>query len=125
MIPEKIVNLIQAIIEKTNSKKATWGKTSRENEFKLHFQNGAITTDWWSNDRSDEFIDIAIYNSFGDRIDSYEAMKGDEDYSTISELHNVAKRDFYKVEETIENLFKEAKNDKNIGKREVEGDLPF
>lgn len=125
MIPEKIANLIKAIIEKTNSKKATWGKTSRENEFKLHFQNGAITTDFWSNDRGEEFVDIAIYNSFGDRIDSYEAEKGEEDYTVIIELHNVAKRDFYKVEETIDNLFNEAKNDKNIGKREIEGDLPY
>ena len=111
MIPEKITNLIKAIIEKTNSKKATWGKTARENEFKLHFQNGAITTDWWTNDRGVEFVDIAIYNSYGDRIDSYEAEKGEDDYSILIEIHNVAKRDFFKVEETIENLFKEAKND--------------
>jgi hypothetical protein len=126
MIPGNIETLIKAVIDKTSSKKAIWGKTSRPNEFKLHFEKGAVTTDYWV-DENGEIIDFGIYNAFGDRIDNYYALKGSTEYELLYELHSCAKRNFYKVDETISSIFSEVKSDKNIGKREVENldDLPF
>jgi hypothetical protein len=119
MIPINIESLIRALIEKTNAKKAIWGKTSRSNEFKLHFEKGAVTTDSWYNE-DEEFFDFGIYNSFGDRIDNFFAKKGSPDFELLLELHNAAKREFFKVDETISSLFDEVKADKNVGKREIE-----
>jgi hypothetical protein len=127
MIPSNIESLIKALIEKTNSKKAIWGKTARPNEFKLHFEKGAVTTDSWDSD-GEEAVDFSIYNSFGDRIDSYFAVRGSLDFIVLMELHNSAKREFYKVDETISSLFTEVKADKSVGKRNIDGtetDLPF
>lgn len=126
MIPSNISSLIEAIVEKTESKEAIWGKTSRPDEFKLFLENGAVTTDWWT-ENGNEVIDFAIYNSFGDRIDNFIAYKGEFDFNLLNKLHSAAKREFYKVDETIENLFKEIKFVKSVGKRLIDGEdtLPF
>lgn len=127
MIPSNIENLIKALIQKTIDKKAIWGKTARPNEFKLHFDKGAVTTDRW-NGNDEDSVDFGIYNNFGDRIDNFYASKGSDDYEILLELHNVAKREFYKVDETITSLFNEVRADKSVGKREIEkesDDLPF
>jgi hypothetical protein len=126
MIPNNIENLILALIEKTNKKEAIWGKTSRPNEFKLNFEKGAVTSDLWDKN-GDEIVDFSIYNSFGDQIYNYSAQKGEVGYEILLELHNNAKREFYKVDETISNLFNEVKSDKSIGNRVIEkgDDLPF
>lgn len=121
MIPSNIENLIKALIQKTNDKKAIWGKTARPNEFKLHFDKGAVTTDSW-NSEGEEAVDFGIYNGFGDRIDNFYAIKGDPEYDLLIQIHNAAKREFFKVDETISSLFNEVKSDKSVGKREIEGD---
>ncbi len=126
MIPNNIKDLIKALIAKTASKKAIWGKTSRPNEFKLSLEKGAVTTDCW-NENGTESVDFGIYNVYGDRIDNFLAEKGDADYDLLVELHNSAKREFYKVDDTISHLFNEINDSKSVGKREIEGkeDLPF
>lgn len=127
MIPENLTKLIQALIDKTNAKLATWGKTSRENEYKLVFESGAITTDSWIIDGNIEYVDFAIYNTYGDKIDEFMAEESNKDFPLLKSLHNVAKRRFYNVDETINGLFDEIKSTKSIGKRTIENsdDLPF
>lgn len=127
MIPVNMRDLIRALIDKTESKKAIWGKTSRPNEFKLSLEKGAVTTDSWSDDRGEESVDFGIYNIYGDRIDNFYAEKRDPDFELLMELHNAAKREFYKVDETISNLFGEINDDKSVGKRLIDGEeeLPF
>ncbi|WP_026951301.1 hypothetical protein [Algoriphagus mannitolivorans] len=124
MIPNNISKLIDAIINKTEAKKAIWGKTSRNEEFKLFLEKGAVTTDTWV-ENGIEAIDFAIYNSYGDKIDNFVAYKGDDDFDILSRLHNTAKREFFKVDETIENLFKELNDPKSVGKRQIEDDTPL
>lgn len=127
MIPSNMSDLIKALVEKTKNKKAIWGKTSRPNEFKLSLEKGAITTDCWNDEREGEFVSFAVYNSFGDRIDNYYAEKGQPDFDLLKELHNVAMRDFYKVDETISSLIDEINDEKSIGKRLIDGaaEYPF
>jgi hypothetical protein len=118
--------LIKALIDKTISKKAIWGKTSRPNEFKLSLEKGAVTTDRWS-ENGDEIVDCGIYNVYGDRIDNFVAKSEEIDFDLLRDLHDAAKREFYKVDETINNLFKELNDDNSVGKRQIEDekDLPF
>lgn len=119
MIPQRIKNLIKTIVEKTDKGEITWGKTSRENEFKLFMENGAITTDNWEFEGED-YIDMSIYNNFGDKIENFSPDKGSEEFSIIKELHQSAKREFFKVEKTIDGMFMELQSSNKIGKREVE-----
>lgn len=127
MIPSNMSDLVKALVNKTKNKKAIWGKTSRPNEFKLYLEKGAITTDYWNDEREGESVGFAIYNAFGDRIDNYYAEKGEPEFDLLMELHNAAKREFYKVDETISNLFNEINDDKSIGKRLIDDkeELPF
>lgn len=127
MIPSNMIDLIKALVDKTKSKEAIWGKTSRPNEFKLYLEKGAITTDCWNDEREGEFVGFAVYNVYGDRIDNFYAEKGEPEFDMLMDLHNAAKREFYKVDETISSLFSEINDDKIIGKRLIDGadELPF
>lgn len=126
MIPTNMKDLIRVILEKTKAKKAIWGKTSRPNEFKLSLEKGAVTADCWYDDRGAESVEFSIYNIYGDRIENFHLEKGDLDFDLLFDLHTEAKREFYKVDETIDSLFKEVNDDNNIGKRVIEKeDLPF
>ena len=118
MIPDNFVTLIQKLKEKTIAHKAIWVKTSRDNEFKLDLGKGAITTDRWiSPEINLDCVDLVIINEKGDKVDSIEiASSYKEDYKVLVELHVLAKRAYYKVDETFKNIFKELDDDKIIGK---------
>ncbi|MCJ8290466.1 MAG: hypothetical protein HRT58_12435 [Crocinitomicaceae bacterium] len=128
-IPEKIVSLIKALTEKTLSKNAIWSKSSQNNEFKLFLEKGAVTTAYLDNTYGNDSVDFSIYNVHGDRIDGYNAVRTDPNFAILLDLYNSAKREFYKVDETITSLFDQVRNDGEIGKRLVDeaedDDLPF
>ena len=127
MIPENFKTLVDKLKDKTTKKEAIWSKTSRDDEFKLDLGKGAITLDRWLNEETNEqMVDIAVINDRGDRVDtivfpSYEK----EEYKYLVELHSLAKRAYYKVDETFKTIFKELDSDKTIGTERKSDDLPF
>jgi len=129
MIPDNFKTLVEKLKEKTTKREAIWSKTSRDEEFKLDLGKGAITVDRWLNEETNEqLVDIAVINDRGDKIDSiYFSHTDKEDYKYLIELHTMAKRAYYKVDETFKSIFKELDSDKTIGsEKKVESDdLPF
>ncbi|OQP44881.1 hypothetical protein A4H97_11020 [Niastella yeongjuensis] len=130
MIPENYKALIVKLKQKTLNKETIWSKTSRNEEYKLVLDKGAITIDKWDSD-SVSYIDISIINDRGDVIDRIQVSDGEElnDYNLLSELHAAAKRAYYKVDETIKSIFIELDSSKIIGKENAPSDdvddLPF
>ncbi len=125
---ENFITLIEKLKNKTASKQAIWSKTSRDNEFKLELQKGAITTDNWNDDDENSFIDLSIINENGDTIDRvYFHSSEKEDYKKLLELHDLVKRAYYKVDETIKNIFNELDSEKTVGKerKSEDEDLQF
>jgi hypothetical protein len=127
MIPENFVTLIDKLSEKTSKKEAVWSKTSRDDEFKLDLGKGAITIDRWQNDDNNEqSVDLAVMNENGDRIDYIFFTYADrDDFKNLAELHSLAKRAYYKVDETFKSIFKELDSDKTIGIKGEQDSLPF
>lgn len=129
MVPDNFKTLVEKLKEKTVKQEAIWSKTSRDEEFKLDLEKGAITVDRWLNEETGEqLVDIAVINDRGDRIDSiYFSQADKDDYKYLIELHTMAKRAYYKVDETFKSIFKELDSDKTIGKeKKVDNDdLPF
>lgn len=128
MIPDNFKILIDKLKEKTNKKEAIWSKTSRNDGFKIDLGKGAITIDRWTNESNEKFVDIAVINEYGDKIDNiYYSSSEKEDYKYLVELHILAKRAYYKVDETFKTIFKELDSDKTIGieKRIDIDDIPF
>lgn len=117
MITENFRTLIEKLKQKTTSKQAIWTKTSRDNEFKLELQKGAITTDWFDDGSQIKWIDLIIYNDTGDVIDRI-AFSSEEgaDYAYVLDLHSMANRAYFKVDETIQGIFNELDSDKIVGK---------
>ena len=48
-----------------------------------------------------------------------------EGYNYLIELHSLAKRAYFKVDETFKTIFKELDSDKTIGTERKDDDLPF
>lgn len=129
MIPDIHRKLIVMLKQKTTDKKAIWNKTSGKNEFKIEFDDGSITIDSWQHEVSGKWwVDLIIRNDKGDIIDKI-AYNQDhhDDYNILFDLHTIVKRNYLKIDETINNIFKQIEGDKTIGKKGLgEGDdLPF
>jgi hypothetical protein len=127
MIPDNFKALIAKLVTKTHKKQVVWTKTSRDEEFKLNLEKGAITVDNWYDDEANVWrVDIAIYNDRGDRIDRIAYMEAEKnDYEALMVLHSAAKSAYFKVEDTFKDIFKELDSDKTIGSEQSTDDLPF
>lgn len=124
MISDNIKTLIEKLKRKTQAGQAIWSKTSRDSEFKLEMQKGAITTDNWQDDYGNFFVDLAIINENGDVIER-DVFPGEEidDYLILQEIYELAKKSYYRSDETLKTIFEELDSDKIIGKDK--GGLPF
>lgn len=128
MIPDSFTALLERLIEKTKKKQIIWAKTSRDNEFKVFLEKGAITTDnWYDPDIGDSAVDLAVYNERGDQIDRVSFFQAErKEYDDLVALHSLAKKSYFKVEETFEDILKQLNTDKTIGEdRKENDDLPF
>lgn len=125
MISNNIEILIEKLITKTKAGQAFWDKTSRDSEFKLELQKGAITSDSWS-DGNGVFVDLAILNDEGEIIerDFFDLHENQEDYSKLYDVNMAAKNSYYKLDETLKTIFDELDSVKPVGKNRNK-DLPF
>lgn len=123
MISEKLKILIEKLRSKTESREAIWKKTSRDTEFKLEFQKGAVTIDNWTDDFG-SFVDIRIINENGDEVEGVVFDSNTpEQYSVLQDLSELIKKSYYKTDETFKTLIDELDSDKIVGKGK--DDLPF
>ena len=135
MIPEKLKTLIQLLIDKTLAKKAIWEKGSgSSNQFKLSISKKiAITISEWENSYSNDiYYGVFIYNENGDSIERFDTetySSTDEDEKLLQSFYKAASDQYYKVEETLDEILKSINSEDVIGKREEseteEDDLPF
>jgi len=125
MVPDNFKILIDKLKEKTTQKEAIWYKTSRDNEFKLDLGRGAITVDRWETEWG-KYVDMSVFNEDGDMVDNVVFQDVEiNDYKYLIELHSLANRAYYKVDETFNAIFKELDSNKIIGIEKKSDDLSF
>jgi hypothetical protein len=117
MTPEYITTLIEKLKNKTLQHKAIWNSSSGADEYKLDFEMGAVTVDRWSiPEQNTEVVELVILNEDGNKIERVAFIEAEiTDFNNLAELHTMAKRSFYKADDTIKNIFKELESDKTIG----------
>lgn len=119
--------LVQMLLERTDKREVNW-QITRDNEFKVILKSGAVTISKdWDSGLEEFVITFRIYNISGDNIYEYASQPKDTftsissaglNYTILESLHVKARSAYYKVEETIENIFKEISNNKEIGSKE-------
>lgn len=130
MTQNKIIILIERLLERTLDKQVVWQKWSGTDEYKLDLKSGAITVDKWNHDYQ-LYAEVVLYNNNGDKIDVLSANDSDnqENFELISNFHSEIRRSHYKVDETIDGLLDEIGLPGIIGKeqekKQEEDDLPF
>ncbi|MFH6963576.1 hypothetical protein ACHRVK_14370 [Flavobacterium plurextorum] len=124
MISDNIKILIGKLKTKIEANQAIWSRTSRDTEFKLELQKGAITVDSWEDSTLGSVVDLAIFNENGDIVDSVAAQINEdpEDYKVLLEIYELAKKSYFKVDETLKTIFDELDSPKTVGK---DNRLPF
>jgi hypothetical protein len=103
---ERIINLIDRLKVKTESGELKWEKTSRENEFKIDLQNGAVSTDIWE-EQGSILIDFRLFNADGEQIGSWVYNARDIYYETLSDLHSIIVNKYLRIDETLDGLLDE------------------
>ncbi|MCS2337932.1 hypothetical protein [Bacteroides sp. BFG-606] len=105
MIPKNYQALIDKLILGTNMKKISWKRTSRPSEYQALIGSGAITVDNWTEDFNGlQYVDLVIWNDEGERIDRLQATEDEEDYASIMEIYECARRAYLKIDETINDI---------------------
>jgi len=114
---------VSKLLEKTINKMAIWNKTSRENEFILKLADGSVSVDsWLDDDNEDLFVDLRIWNNKGEVIDILTHGLKSPDYPELKNLHDVVKRSYLKIDDTLKSFIKELDSNKVAGE---EDELPF
>lgn len=132
MEKHNLLHLLKVVLSKTLERKTVWHKTSREEQYKLEFNVGFVTIEKGTVKNITSFEAI-LYNEDGEIIDRLLTTNflEQEDYEVIKNLHEEARKVYYKADETYEDIFYQLKNDKIIGSdvqtKYVKGsdELPF
>jgi len=127
MIPDNFKKLVEKLLDKTQKKEVIWQKTTREDEYMLELDSGALTVDKWTpENKYGTSVDIVIFNDRGDKIDRIEINSDDDDFQLLDNFHSEVRRTYYKVDETFKGIMGELDSDGKIGKEEKKADdLPF
>ena len=125
----KIKSLVENLYAKTEKKEANWERIGKKDQFVLILDNGKVLIDKLFTSKGELVYQFSIININGDTIFSINALKKEafslepDDYSVLKDLHEVIKKSYFKVDETIDGLLGEVNKDGEIG-NELD-DLPF
>lgn len=107
----RIKEIVDALKLGTEEGRLNWQSTEREDEYSILFGSGGVTVDNWNHiEESDgttyKIVDIAFLNSVGEIIDqiSFEKTTNSVDYKILLDLHQLAKRNTLKIDETLNNI---------------------
>lgn len=103
MIPQMYKELINKLKIATEQKRVTWNATSRDTEYMVKLGSSMVTTDKWIVGGV-YTVDIAIWNSNGDKVSSIaysQSDKDNDDYQEVLSLYMAAHDSYFRVDETI------------------------
>lgn len=114
---EQYTELINKLIEATKDKRIDWQLSINKDEYKTNVGGNSISIKEHVYDPYAIFSDfdketyaiMSISNISGKEIDSVKGSKesSPSDYKTLSNLYEIAKRSYNKVDETLDNILKE------------------
>ena len=117
MIKDKYDIIITKLMDATGKGTVVWEKTSSNDEFQVKLGANAVTisyydpSDWvanlviGSNELSKkESCSLSIINSEGVIIDNETIEKGERGYERLKTLYDEARRKYFKVDETLDDI---------------------
>ncbi|QGZ40326.1 hypothetical protein IP92_05081 [Pseudoduganella flava] len=110
---DKLNSIVQSLVQGTEAKKLNWQSTARKNELMLNLGHGSITVDSWEfegeHGESMSLADISFLNNTGEIIERsvFSLAEDRQDYKQLMVLHNLARRNALKIDETLEGMLTE------------------
>lgn len=121
MIKDKYETLVKKLIEATEKGTVEWEKTSANNEFQTKLGNSAVSVSFYDpedftsifsiDNESDKrkYYCLSLINSEGKMIDCEIKHQNEVGYERLKDLHSEARRKFFKVDETLDEILKTLK----------------
>lgn len=117
MIKDKYDELISKLTEATGKGTVAWEKTSSSNEFQVKLGDNAVTISFYdpasfsfivggAGNRNVPEYSFGIVNSNGEMIECDTKEKGEPGFERLKTLFEEARRKYYKVDETIDDILK-------------------
>jgi hypothetical protein len=140
-LPGKYVDLVSSLIERTEQGDVEWRDTSASDQLAVYLRSGDIAVDYYPEQQDPrhgtvpEMYGMTIFNNDGNKIDEITADKTNnrDSFEILKRLYETARRNYLKVDETIEGMLEEINEDENVGGEdqddqgtfEPDEDLPF
>lgn len=124
MSESKVIEIIDKLVEKTSLKQAIWDITSKADQFVLNLGDSSITIEKWEDNTMLHYFTLIIRGSFGQLVYqiSISNEENNDTYKRLKSLHEVAKSSYFKIDETLNDIFNKVNSDKVIGFKD---DVPF
>ena len=114
----KIAKTIETLIKGTERRTLNWERAQeRRAEFRLNLKHGWITVGKWNWTDQEEgsqgqSVDITFANPQGETIDTftYNTQDSPADYTFLVRLHDAARRNALKVDESLSDILGELEN---------------
>lgn len=118
MIKDKYETLTRKLIEATGKGTVEWEKTSANNEFQARLGNNAVSISFFDpgdfasiltiDNGSDKgiYYCLSLINSEGKMIDCEIKHQDEYGYERLKDLYSEARRKFFKVDETLDEILK-------------------
>lgn len=117
MIQEKYEELVKKLADSTQSGKIEWEQSSSKDEYQTKIGDNAISVGYFdSNDLANILLNsnkansrknyyyINIYNSKGTQVDSEDRELNEQGYDILKDLFHIAKGNYYKADETLNDI---------------------
>lgn len=115
MAEPEFESLIARLAEQTRIGKVNWKQTSSEAEFVLYFQKYALSMRRGIDHEHDEFVNFALRNEAGKKIDEFTVWQMHEMWHTVVEMWSAARRRALKIDLALEGLLHELETKEIIG----------
>jgi hypothetical protein len=109
---EKLLKLVQKLLEKTNAGETRWEETVRPDTFQASFPNHVVWISTHQNSGADDYV-ISILNEVGVAIESADdnalskAFPQSKVFETMRELYGLARRGALGVDAALDSLLSE------------------
>ena len=115
MIKNEYYELIEKLVDKTNSGDVNWKSTADNQRFLVYFKDFSLSVDGGITPDDNDYVRITLWNDLGKQIDSFLLMENEKHWKLVNDLFQGARRKALKIDEALHLILDELNTTGVIG----------
>ncbi|HYH97271.1 hypothetical protein [Hyalangium sp.] len=128
MAAQEFLELLQALLEKTQNKEIKWLPTTEPLVFRIALGDGVVRIEHGTDNEGDRYYSATLLNRKGFVLDELTQFYKSANWTLLSELFTAARRSALSVDDVLSSMFKDLNEGKTRLPPEDEDkkdDIPF